>query len=102
MCPRFHVDRLGCRLITTHSSFATEWLPHPCVDRARPGVVGAGLADQESGVYASEHDIRRRETGDVALLKGEGWDGNEGRGNVHRSPAVPDGEKRLMLTLDIP
>ena len=101
MCPRFHVDRLGCRLITTYSGVATEWLPHPCVDRARLGVVSAGLADHESGVYASEHDIRRLETGDVALLKGEGWDGNEGRGIVHRSPAVPDGEKRLMLTLDI-
>ena len=28
MCPRFHVDRVPCRLITTYSSVATEWLPH--------------------------------------------------------------------------
>lgn len=94
MCPRFHVDRLGCRLITTYAGVATEWLPHAYVDRAR-------LAGQEAGLCAREQDIQRLDPGDVALLKGEGWEGNEGRGIVHRSPAMPAGEKRLMLTLDI-
>lgn len=100
MCPRFHVDRLGCRLITTYTGAATEWLPHERVDRSRLGMASAGLADHASGVYASEQHVQRLEPGDVALLKGEGWEGNEGRGIVHRSPAIPAGEKRLLLTLD--
>ena len=38
--------------------------------------------------------------GHVALVKGERWVGNEGRGLIHRSPALPAGERRLLLTLD--
>jgi hypothetical protein len=34
------------------------------------------------------------------LLKGERWQGNEGRGLVHRSPPLVAGERRLLLTLD--
>jgi len=101
MCPRFHVDRLGCRLITTYAGVATEWLPQARVRRDRLGIVSAGIADHESGVYRCEADIQRLRKGDVALLKGEGWEGNEGRGLVHRSPGVPEGEKRVLLTLDI-
>jgi len=39
-------------------------------------------------------------TGDVALLKGESWLGNEGGGLVHRSPGLSNKKKRLLLTLD--
>ncbi|MFT5608654.1 MAG: hypothetical protein ACI9PZ_002471, partial [Parvicella sp.] len=28
MCPRFHVDRVPGRLVTTYSGIATEWLSH--------------------------------------------------------------------------
>lgn len=38
--------------------------------------------------------------GEVALMKGERWQGNEGRGLVHRSPALSAGQRRLILTLD--
>ena len=44
--------------------------------------------------------INKMTVGDVALLKGELWEGNEHAGLVHRSPLVPEGEKRLLLTLD--
>tara|TARA_R110000782_G_scaffold50302_3_gene109162 strand:- start:127 stop:561 length:435 start_codon:yes stop_codon:yes gene_type:complete len=40
------------------------------------------------------------QAGQVALLKGERWQGNEGRGLVHRSPPLVAGERRLLLTLD--
>jgi hypothetical protein len=33
MCPRFHVDRVPCRLVTTYQGIATEWLPHNVADR---------------------------------------------------------------------
>lgn len=27
ICPKFHVDRIPCRLITTYQGVASEWLP---------------------------------------------------------------------------
>ena len=101
MCPRFHVDRLPCRLITTYHGVATEWLPHEAVDRSKLGPRSSGKSDLDSGLFANQSDIQRLTCGDVALLKGELWTGNEDAGLVHRSPAVPDGENRLLLTLDV-
>lgn len=101
MCPRFHVDNVPCRLVTTYRGPATQWLPHDRVDRARLGAGSNGKPDAESGLYSSPGSIRELSPGDVALLKGELWDGNEGAGLVHRSPGVADGESRLLLTLDM-
>ncbi|GHB18612.1 DUF1826 domain-containing protein [Salinicola rhizosphaerae] len=33
MCPRFHVDNLGVRFITTYAGPGTEWLPDDAADR---------------------------------------------------------------------
>ena len=101
MCPRFHVDNVPCRLVTTYQGPATQWLLHERVDRSRPGAGSNGQCDSESGLYLRSSDIQRLSIGDVALLKGELWEGNEGAGLVHRSPAVPAAESRLLLTLDI-
>lgn len=101
MCPRFHVDHVPCRFVTTYQGPATEWLPHHAVDRARLGRGNNGLADCDSGLYRRASDIRQLDCGDVALLKGELWEGNENAGLVHRSPAVPDEQRRLILTLDM-
>jgi len=100
MCPKFHVDRVPCRLVTTYSGAATEWLSHQRVDRAKLGLGSQGLADNVSGVYRNIHDVQQLVSGDVALLKGEAWSGNEGGGLVHRSPNIDDDRKRLLLTLD--
>lgn len=100
MCPRFHVDRVPCRLVTTYQGAATEWLPHDTVDRTKLGLGSNGLPDNESGIYQNEQDIQQLNSGDVALLKGEAWRGNENAGLVHRSPAPANGDYRLLLTLD--
>lgn len=92
MCPRFHVDRVPVRLLCTYRGTGTEWLPEPLVTRAdRPGPL------PEQGVES--HQVQRLPTGAIALLKGEAWEGNEGRGLVHRSPA-PQESSRLVLGLD--
>ena len=101
MCPRFHVDRVPCRLITTYQGVATEWLPHQVVDRSKLGLGSNGQSDLDSGLFRHQRDIQQLNCGDVALLKGELWEGNENAGLVHRSPAVPAGESRLLLTLDV-
>jgi hypothetical protein len=100
MCPRFHVDRVPCRLITTYHGSGTEWLPHQYVDRTKLGEGSLGLADDQSGLFQCTENIQQLTSGDVALLKGESWEGNENAGVVHRSPSNIPGETRLLLTLD--
>lgn len=73
MCPKFHTDHLVCRLVCTYMGPATEWL-----NSTGNTVQAAPFA--------------------VTLLKGSGWEGNEQKAIVHRSPAseLP----RVLLTLD--
>ena len=100
MCPRFHVDSLPCRLITTYTGKATEWLQHEYVNRNRLGTGNRGKPDDKSGLFKSVKDINRLATGDVAIMKGENWIDNKGRGLVHRSPYVDNGNSRLLVSLD--
>lgn len=100
MCPRFHVDHIPCRLVTTYHGIATEWLNHDAVDRSKLGAGNQGKTDEESGLFKSPQDINQLTVGDVALLKGENWDETKGGGLVHRSPPVKADEQRLLLTLD--
>lgn len=101
MCPKFHVDKIPCRLVTTFEGVATEWLLNEHVDRSKLGAGSQGLDDEQSDIMTVQNAIQTLEAGDVALLKGEGWAGNEGKGLVHRSPGLPEGKKRLLLTLDL-
>ena len=100
MCPRFHVDRLTVRLISTFYGPATEWLPNVSVNRRWLGPAAAGKTDETSGLIIDASAIQTLEAGDVVLMKGEAWDGNEGYGLVHRSPEVSPADRRLALTLD--
>tara|TARA_R110001583_G_scaffold195483_1_gene374095 strand:+ start:4270 stop:4929 length:660 start_codon:yes stop_codon:yes gene_type:complete len=100
MCPRFHVDKLPCRLVSTYIGSGTEWLPNYAVDRRKLGHGADGLPDKTSGIYTHFESIQQLNAGDVALMKGSGWDGCEDSAIVHRSPELPVGEKRLILTLD--
>lgn len=100
MCPRFHVDYVPCRLVTTYQGVATQWLPHDSVDRSKLGQGSDGKPDEKSGLFTKPDSIQQLSCGDVALLKGERWEGNEQAGLVHRSPTVYNDEKRLLLTID--
>jgi len=100
MCPRFHVDRVPCRLVTTYLGRATQWLAHDRVDRSKLGSGSGGRPDEQSGLFSGADDVRQIRQGAVALLKGESWAGNEEAGLVHRSPQINAGARRLLLTLD--
>lgn len=100
MCPRFHVDRVPCRLVTTFSGAGTDWLPHDDVNRTKLGHGSEGKSDETSGLFSDPLAIQSLQCGDVALFKGETWEGNEGAGLVHRSPMIKAGDVRLLLTLD--
>ncbi|MCF2947503.1 DUF1826 domain-containing protein [Paraglaciecola aquimarina] len=100
MCPRFHIDRVPCRLVTTFSGQGTQWLDGNNIDRGKLGHGSQGLDDSESGLYSATSSIENMTAGDVALLKGSAWIGNEETAIVHRSPPYKSAEKRLLLTLD--
>jgi len=90
MCPRFHVDHVPVRLITTYAGVGSQWLKEGVMDRQQLGQANAEPQAQ----------IQQLSSGDVALLKGEKWHGNEDFGLIHRSPQPAAGERRLILTLD--
>ncbi|WP_159738521.1 DUF1826 domain-containing protein [Vibrio atypicus] len=100
MCPRFHVDHVPCRLVTTYYGTATQWLPNQGLDRSKLGHGSNGQPDSLSGLYEDESCIQSLSSGDIALLKGERWSGNENLGLVHRSPVNQANEVRLLITLD--
>jgi hypothetical protein len=92
MCPRFHVDHVPVRLITTYCGIGSQWLKEGAMDRRQLGNAEAEPRDDSL--------IEQIASGEVALLKGEKWHGNEGFGLIHRSPQLASGERRLILTLD--
>ncbi|KQV23123.1 hypothetical protein ASC74_00810 [Pseudomonas sp. Root329] len=92
MCPRFHVDHVPVRLITTYSGIGSQWLKEGAMDRRQ---LSKAEAEPQDGPL-----IEQIASGEVALLKGEKWHGNEGFGLIHRSPQLASGERRLILTLD--
>jgi hypothetical protein len=107
MCPGFHVDKVGIRLVCTYKGPASEWLEKPDVDRTKLGLVAQGIPDDKSGIIKHPENIRSMTPFDIGLLKGESWmtqqgTPNQGNGIVHRSPSVDSAEQglRLLLTLD--
>jgi hypothetical protein len=92
MCPRFHIDHVPVRLITTYAGGGSQWLEEGVMNRAQ-----LGRADAEPTLRES---IQQLACAAVALLKGEKWTGNEGFGLIHRSPQPTDDQRRLLMTLD--
>ena len=99
MCPRFHVDKIPCRLVSTYAGSGSEWLHEAHVIRDRLGL-GGRVNDHESGLYEKGR-VNQLNVGDVALMKGDEWPTSLGRGVVHRSPSASLENKRLFLSLDM-
>lgn len=101
MCPRFHFDRTGIRMLCTWRGPGTEWLEDACADRRKLGHGANGLGDEHSGLILDADGIGQVPPYAIALLKGELWQGNAGQGVIHRSPAVPlELTPRVLLALD--
>ncbi|WOD12441.1 DUF1826 domain-containing protein [Pseudomonas sp. NyZ704] len=93
MCPRWHVDKVPVRLITSYIGPGSEWLSEQNSPRQQLGGPAVDFCNDDVAARALA-------CGEVALVKGERWHGNEGRGLVHRSPRLSVGQRRLLLTLD--
>lgn len=96
MCPRFHCDNLPVRLVTTYLGPGSEWLPEEAVNRDG---LGAPTPDRPEIVLKPDA-VQTLKAGDIALIKGSGWEGCEHSALVHRSPSLNEGQKRLLLTID--
>ncbi len=100
MCPRFHVDRTGIRLVCTYHGQGTEWINDEWVDRDKLELSSLGFADRVSGLFDERTRVEATAPFDITLLKGSLWQGNSQRGAIHRSPAVAAGQSRVLLVMD--
>jgi hypothetical protein len=87
-CRKFHVDWVVLRLLTTWVGPGTEWLDDGDVDRRHVGASACCPVDANKAIVRRPDAIRRASAGEVLMMKGEKWPGNEGRGVVHRSPPL--------------
>ncbi len=101
MCPRFHVDHTGVRLLCTWQGPGTQWLRSDSADRSKLGEGAQGKMDAESGLIRDPLGIGEVPTGAIALLKGQAWENHADKGIIHRSPELGDfGGLRIALSLD--
>lgn len=90
MCPGWHLDRVGIRLVCTYQGPGTEWLDDQTVERQD---LHASRTKEDAVIQALP--------GELVLLKGAHWQGNDGFGAVHRSPELAPGVGlRTVVTLD--
>ena len=100
MCPRFHVDFVEARLITTYVGGGPEWVADDHIERRVLGHRSGGRPDEESGLLRPGAEIHQVPLGHVAIFEGDASPSARGRGVVHRSPKGRE-ERRLLLSIDV-
>ncbi|MEJ2630706.1 MAG: DUF1826 domain-containing protein [Acidihalobacter sp.] len=90
MCPGWHVDRVGIRLVCTYQGSGTQWLDDQNIDRRD---LSPGRMKENAFIEAS--------SGEIVLLKGALWQDNNTFGAIHRSPGLRSSASlRTLITLD--
>jgi hypothetical protein len=90
MCPGWHVDRAGIRLVCTYLGPGTQWLDDQSIERS-------DLRSDEM----RDGPVIQAAPGEIVLLKGSLWQYNEAFGAIHRSPELaPSTSLRTLVTLD--
>ncbi len=94
-CPLFHCDYYALRLVSTYYGRGTEWTYNDNVNRS-----GLGSGNNRL-ILKDMRRTRRMKPFDVAILKGETYKNNSGRGIVHRSPDMKKGDHRIFIHMDV-
>lgn len=89
MCPLFHADAVAYRLLCTYRGRGTEWCMPGTVDR----LTCQGRAPCEDDIL----DIPR---GAIAAFRGLNHSHRMSKPLWHRSPAVDQGDLRIVLCID--
>jgi hypothetical protein len=92
-CSLFHVDYVPLRMLCVYAGPGTEWLDEESADREALGT------DNEQ-ILRPDAPVRALREGDVAILKGEKYPGNGGRGLIHRSPDFRVSQARILIAID--
>lgn len=100
-CRKYHVDHVTVRLICTYAGPGTEWLRDEDVERKNLARTDVEVDAANRSVLREGGSVRHCRAGDILLLKGERFEGNRGRGAVHRSPPIArQGLRRLVFKID--
>lgn len=100
-CRKIHADNVTIRLVCTYAGPGTDWLPNEDVIRKNLGRTDVDIETANLSVRRDGATLRRCEPGELLLLKGKKYPGNEGRGAAHRSPPLEEqGLSRLVLKID--
>lgn len=96
MCRRFHTDVNSLRLLCTYSGPGTMWLSNENINHKAMRQKGS-----DPGIALDKSKIQQVNTGEVVILKGAVYPGENTQACVHRSPTIEEaGETRLLLRLD--
>jgi len=93
-CRLFHSDLVPLRLITTYRGPGTEWLPDWAVDPR-------ATSRQDNQHVLDMTRMSRLGAGDIALMKGDRYPGEQRAGLMHRSPPSAPGAPRFVLAIDL-
>ena len=100
-CRKIHADNVTIRLLCTYAGPGTDWLPNEDVVRAFLGANNPNIEQANRRVIRKGAVLRRCELGEVLLLKGGAYPGNETFGAAHRAPPLGrSGVSRLVLRID--
>ncbi len=95
-CPKFHVDYVPYRLVTTYTGPGTEWVPDALVRRAALEREEQDAAAANRHVVPDPSAVRHAAAGEVLIMKGARHENRVGA--VHRSPPI-EGTGRVRLLL---
>jgi hypothetical protein len=100
MCPKFHIDRTGIRLLCTYLGPGTEWLDVGFCNRTALTTSYPDTDAFHQALILHPQGIRQAPAQSLVLLKGSLWQGNQQAGIVHRSPQIAGTASRVLLALD--
>ena len=95
-CPKFHVDYVRYRLMTTYTGPGTEWVPDDAVRREALNHPVECPREANKEIVRDASAVRHGAVGEVLVMKGARHE--TGRGAVHRSPPI-EGTGQLRVAL---
>jgi hypothetical protein len=92
-CPKFHVDNVRLRLVSTLVGPGTQWVRREVVRQIRQ------RSSCQDHLHARPEEIEMADSGDIVILKGKLSGSDRSHRSLHRSPPLGDEERRLVFKL---